>query len=591
VTDLAPDGAIDAPRGAYRAGWRLVRDGARRHPLPFTISLIGASGFALFTVASSWALGRIVDRVIVPTFAADSQRPPTSTIAGALGLYVTFALLRAVSVITRRTFAGRWQHSIAASHRSDVVDRLLAQPLSWMRKRHTGDLLAAADNDPEAAISMLPPLPFSFGAIVLIVSSALWLLAVDPVLGAVAVVVMPLLAISNILFVRKAEGPAEHIQDAVAQLSDTVHETVDGIAVVKVLGAQDARRTLSFNRIEELRLAKMVQLRLQVVFDAALDLLPAGMTILLILVGAWRVQRGVIRVGEVVSVVQLFERLLWPLRMLAFSMAALPRSIAGLARVQAIVNEPLEPLPIALPIRTSHNVIELENVSVVHTDGRVALDAVTMQIKRGQRVAIVGPTGGGKTTLLHILAGIDSPTTGKVHRANDIAPVLVFQEPLLFSGTLSHNVTLGAEAAPEVLSDAVARASAEEFVGELTNGIETLVGERGVTLSGGQRQRVALARALARRPKVLLLDDTTSSLDPTTEADVLRALANPEVAETVVLVAARPSAIALADEVVFLADGRVEGHGTHEQLMATSEKYRAIVSAYAVSVDDRSVHA
>jgi ATP-binding cassette, subfamily B, bacterial len=530
-----------------------------------------------------------VDRVIVPAFATNGHRPHTRTIASALGLYVAFALLRAVSVITRRTYAGRWQHSIAASHRSDVVDRLLAQPLSWVRKRHTGDLLAAADNDPEAAISMLPPLPFSFGAIVLIASSALWLLAVDPALGAVAVVVMPLLAISNIVFVRKAERPAEHIQEAVAQLSDTVHETVDGIAVVKVLGAQESRRTLAFKRIEELRLAKMVQLRLQVVFDAALDLLPAGMTILLILVGAWRVQRGVVRVGEVVSVVQLFERLLWPLRMLAFSMAALPRSIAGLARVQAIVNEPLEPLPLALPIRSVGNVIELQDVSVIHADGRVALDTVALQIRRGQRLAIVGPTGSGKTTLLHILAGIDTPTRGHVHRPADIAPILVFQEPLLFSGTLSHNVTLGADAVPTVLADALARASAEEFVGELTNGIETLVGERGVTLSGGQRQRVALARALARRPKVLLLDDTTSSLDPTTEADVLRALADPDVAETVVLVAARPSAIALADEVVFLVDGRVEAQGPHGLLMATSENYRSIVSAYEVG--DVSRHA
>ena len=578
-------GAPDAPRewaGAYRAGWQLIAAAAKRHPRPFWIALVGACGFAIFTVASSWALGRIVDRVVVPTFAAGGRIPNGMTIVSALGIYLLFAVLRAVAVITRRSWAGRWQHSVAASHRSDVVDRLLAQPLTWVRRRHTGDLLAVADNDPEAAISMLPPLPHSVGSIVLVLVSTVWLFVVDPVLGAVALIVIPMLATSNIVFVRRAEVPAQRIQDAVAELSDTIHETVDGIAVVKVLGAQETRCEIAFGRIESLRKAKMVQLRNQVFFDAGLELLPASMTILLILVASWRVQRGAIRVGELVSVVQLFERLLWPLRMLAFAMAALPRSIAGRARVEEVLRAPIEPRPTALAVRDVHNVIELDRVSVVHTDGRVALDGVTVNVRRGERIAIVGATGAGKTTLLHLLAGIDAPTSGSVHRPAGVHPALVFQEPLLFSGSLGYNVTLGAAADNEAVDRALESASATDFVGDLPAGVETLVGERGVTLSGGQRQRIALARALARKPPVLLLDDTTSSLDPTTEADVLLALRNPDVAETVVLVAARPSTIALANSVVFLVDGKVRARGTHEELLATSPEYRSIVSAYVV---------
>jgi ABC-type multidrug transport system fused ATPase/permease subunit len=581
----APDAAGNARAGAYRAGARLVIAAARRHPLPFVVSLIGASGFAIFTVASSWALGRIVDRVVVPAFTKGRAFPAAGVVAGALGVYFSFAVLRAICVILRRSFAGRWQHAVSASHRSDVVDRLLAQSLAWVRRRHTGDLLAAADNDPETAISMLAPLPFSVGSIVLIVVSAGWLLAVDPVLGLVAIVIMPLLAVSNVVFVHRAERPAERIQDAVAALSDTVHETVDGIAVVKVLGSQQQRREIAAQRIEQLRLAKMVQLRIQVVFDAALELLPASMTILLIFLGAWRVSEGAIRVGEVVSVVQLFERLLWPLRMLAFAMASMPRSIAGRARVEAIVRAPIETVPAPLPVASAANVIELRDVHVVHDDGRVALASVNLDVRRGQRLAIVGPTGSGKTTLLHILAGLDAPTSGVVHRAAQANPALVFQEPLLFSGSLSYNVELGDASSGQHVDAALQRASAT-FVSQLPAGLDTIVGERGVTLSGGQRQRVALARALARRPKVLLLDDTTSSLDPTTEAEVLRALSDRAVAETVVLVAARPSTIALADEVVFLADGEVKGRSTHEHLLATSAQYRAIVDAYTVDDDD-----
>ena len=565
--------------GAFAAGARLVVSAARCHPRPFWISVVGASAFAVLTVAYAWALGRIVDRVLVPAFDGGVSG---GVVARTLGLFGAIAVARALCVVIRRSFAGRWQHAVAASHRRDVVDRLLTQPVAWLRRRGTGDLLAVADNDPETAIAMLSPFPYSVGSIVLVVVAAGWLLVVDPVIGAVAVLVMPLVAISNIVFVRRAERPATVVQAAVGHLSDSILETVDGIAVVKALGAQPVRRRLAAERIESLRVAKLRQIRLQVGFDAAMELVPSAIEVALVFIGAWRVRDGRLEIGQVVSVIQLFERLVWPLRMLAYAAAALPRSVAGRARIDTVVGAPLVPLPVSDPTRSAEAVIELEDVRVVHDDGRVALDGVDLTIRRGRRIAIVGATGAGKTTLLHVLAGIEAPTTGRVRRSTPRAlPVLVFQEPLLFAGPISNCVTMGAAIGPDDMAAALRR-SRSEFVHDLPSGLDTLVGERGVTLSGGQRQRLALARALARRPDVLLLDDTTASLDPTTEADVLQALGDPDVATTVVLVAARPASIALADEVVLLEDGRVTATGTHDELLASSPVYRELVSAYAV---------
>ena len=566
--------------GAFAAGARLVVSAARRHPRPFWISVVGASAFAVLTVAYAWALGRIVDRVLVPAFDGGVSG---GVVARTLGLFGAIAVARALCVVIRRSFAGRWQHAVAASHRRDVVDRLLTQPVAWLRRRGTGDLLAVADNDPETAIAMLSPFPYSVGSIVLVVAAAGWLLVVDPVIGAVAVLVMPLVAISNIVFVRRAERPAIVVQAAVGDLSDSILETVDGIAVVKALGAQPVRRRLAAERIESLRVAKLRQIRLQVGFDAAMELVPSAIEVALVFLGAWRVRDGHLEIGEVVSVIQLFERLVWPLRMLAYAAAALPRSVAGRARIETVVGAPVVPLPVSDPTRSADSAIELEGVRVVHDDGRVALDGVDLTIRHGQRIAIVGATGAGKTTLLHVLAGIEAPTEGLVRRvARQPLPVLVFQEPLLFSGPIIDSVTMGASIAPDDVTAALRR-SQSAFVHELANGLETRVGERGVTLSGGQRQRLALARALARRPDVLLLDDTTAALDPTTEAEVLRALGDPDVASTVVIVAARPASIALADEVVLMEDGRVTATGTHNDLLSSSPAYRELVSAYAVA--------
>jgi ABC-type multidrug transport system fused ATPase/permease subunit len=217
------------------------------------------------------------------------------------------------------------------------------------------------------------------------------------------------------------------------------------------------------------------------------------------------------------------------------------------------------------------------------------LRGVTAEIPAGRTVAVVGATGSGKTTLLHLIAGLVAPDHGTITVPATGAEI-VFQEAFLLAGTVRENVTLGADVPPDAVELALQVAEAD-FVHSLPEGLDTEIGERGVGLSGGQRQRLALTRALVRRPAVLLLDDTTSALDPSTEAKVIANLRAALTTTTVVAVASRPSTIALADDVLYLVDGQVVAHGVHDELMASVPSYRELIEAFehdreAMELDD-----
>ena len=237
--------------------------------------------------------------------------------------------------------------------------------------------------------------------------------------------------------------------------------------------------------------------------------------------------------------------------------------------------------------------VSLDRVSFSYEPGRAVLRDVTLAVPVGATWAVVGPTGAGKTTLLTIISGLVSPTSGSVRIAGAVSGArlrrgdggvhrsrLVFQEPFLFADTLRANIDLEGAASIGQVADALRLAQAASFVAELPGGLDTVVGERGVSLSGGQRQRIALARALASQPDVLLLDDTTSALDPTTEAHILSGLRGELAHLTTIHVASRPSTIALADTVVYLVGGRVVAVGPHHDLLQSVTGYRHLVEAY-----------
>jgi ABC-type multidrug transport system fused ATPase/permease subunit len=272
--------------------------------------------------------------------------------------------------------------------------------------------------------------------------------------------------------------------------------------------------------------------------------------------------------------------LIFPLRIIGYLFSEIPHSVAGWRRIREVLDEEILDDP-NLKIRRASDgyAIEISDLCFSHQNDSPVLNDLSMKIESGKIVALVGATGSGKSTLLHLIAGLIEPNSGSV-AIQDGGVSLVFQEAFLFAETLRYNITLDADISTDRVMSAVAAAQCQDFVGDLEQGLETVMGERGVSLSGGQRQRVALARAIAHDRPVLLLDDTTSALDPKTESNVISSLRKISTGHTLLIVASRPSTIALADEVLFMADGRIVDRGTHESLIANSEHYRLLISAF-----------
>jgi ABC-type multidrug transport system fused ATPase/permease subunit len=314
------------------------------------------------------------------------------------------------------------------------------------------------------------------------------------------------------------------------------------------------------------------------VFEALLDGIPSIVNIGLLVAGAFRVRSGAMTVGELTSFIYLFTLLVFPLRLIGFTLSELPHSLAGWMRIRSLLDQPVDADPALSLHHSADNGVTLTDLHFSHDGDREVLRGVNAQIDGGRTVAVVGATGAGKTTLLHLVAGLIAPDQGTVTVPEGGAHI-VFQEAFMLAGTVRDNVSLGAEVAPDAIELALQVAEAD-FVHQLAEGLDTEIGERGVGLSGGQRQRLALARALVRRPSVLLLDDTTSALDPSTEARVIANLRAALGTTTVIAVASRPSTIALADDVLYLVDGEVVAHGLHDELMNGVPAYRQLIEAF-----------
>jgi ABC-type multidrug transport system fused ATPase/permease subunit len=572
------DSAKADAKGRLGEAAKLVNQIVRFHPRLFVIAVTGAALFAICTVASSIGLKWMIDRVILVRF-EKGEVDLAALIAGSV-IVIGIGLLRALGVVVRRSFAGRTEWRTCETITEKVIDHIVKQPVKWHRQRMTGDIVARCGVDADATVAVLAPLPFSTSVLVMMVVSAGWMLYVDITLGLLAIVVFPILLTLNIGYQRRIDRFYNVAQKELGTLSEAVHESFDGVMVVKSFGAE-GRETEKLARISSrLKDARISAIGVRSVFEAMLDVVPTLINILLIVLGAFRVKSGDMSVGDLSSFIYLFTLLIFPLRIIGYLFSEIPHSVAGWRRIREVLDEELLADPILRIDRAQAGVaIEIDELCFSHQDGSPVLKNLSMKIDEGKVVALVGATGCGKSTLLHLISGLIEPISGSL-AVQEGGVALVFQEAFLFAESLRYNITLDADISSERVTKAISAAQCQDFIGDLDQGLETVMGERGVSLSGGQRQRVALARAIAQDRPVLLLDDTTSALDPKTESNVISSLRGISTGRTLLIVASRPSTIALADEVFFMADGRIVDQGTHQSLLEKSEPYRLLISAF-----------
>jgi ATP-binding cassette subfamily B protein len=496
------------------------------------------------------------------------------------------------------TFVRRWIQSTAVlgmetAIRGDLYRRLQRLPVAFHDRWRSGQLLSRAVTDLSVIRRFI-----GFGLIFLIVNLLTYatvmvlLLRLSVPLGLIVLVsTLPIAAISR-RWTRRYFEISRRVQDQQGDLATVVEESAGGVRIIKAFGRRELVNARFGAAAEVLAGSWMDAVRLRARFWTLLDVIPNLALAIVLCIGALAVAKGLLSLGGLIAFLSLQLQLVWPIDALGWILAIGQEAATAAERVYEVLDTPVEiaDQPTATALGAVRGRLRLERVGFHYPDThQPVLHDVNLEIEPGETLALVGVTGSGKTTLVSLVPRLYDVTEGRItldgHDLRDLrleslrkVVAVGFEEPILFSASVRENLMLGvADASDGELATALEVARAE-FVYELPWGLDTRIGEQGLSLSGGQRQRLALARAVLARPRVLVLDDPLSALDVHTEALVEEALARVLAGTTGLVVVHRPSTLALADRVALLQDGTIAAVGTHRELLDSAPAYREILS-------------
>src|SRR5918994_2008131 len=560
--------------------WRLLGF-LRPYRRGVTLSFVLAAAAMGVSVLVPYLVGRTVDDI---GRGGANLWPLALAVAGA-------GVLRLVFSVARRVVAGRVSLGVEYDLRNRMYQRLQSLELAFFDGQQTGQLMSRATVDLQSVGFFLGyGLIFLLQSAITIVIAAAVMLALDPRLAAVALAPTPFVIWIAFRYGQRNRPATQEVQQRIAELTAEAEENIGGVRVVKAF-AQEQRQLRRFGvAVARGFEQSMISPRLRAFYSPFIGFLPQLGLAALLLVGGRQAINGTITVGEFIAFYGYVLMLTGPMRWLGMALGMAQRAVASGARVFELLDrEPrLIAAPDAKPLPPGGGRVGLLDVSFGYDGEEPVLRGVDLDVEPGRTVAIVGPTGSGKTTLVMLIPRLYDVSEGAVLvdgvDVRDVEPAslrgevaVVSDDAFLFSASLGDNIAYARpDASDAQITSAAERAGLAELLQELPEGLDTLVGERGLTLSGGQRQRVAIARALLAEPRILILDDATSSVDATTESQIKAALAEVMEGRTTFVIAHRLSTIALADEVVVIEDGRVAARGTHEELLDDSELYREI---------------
>jgi ATP-binding cassette, subfamily B, bacterial len=568
-----------------RAAWRFVFTIVRSQ----TSGVIGAALAGLL-----WQVGAVAAPLMVK-YAIDHGvlEHDHGTLLLWLGALLAVGLLEMTAGAIRHLYAIRNRARADARIRDAIFAHALRLDPSYHDRVGPGELMSRASSDSEHVARLMDSIGHTIGYVLTVVAVAVVLLVLDWKLALVVLIPLPLVTVAGFLYSRRYHARTQLLQESWGKAATLVEETVTGIRVVKGLGAGKPLASEFRTRSNTIVGRALDIARLDAMFMPVVEFLPMLGLLAVLWLGGRRVIDGDLSLGSFVAFNAYVAMLVWPMRVLGQRVTTLQKAVGASARISEVLEaeprlrDPRHPETLDRPVRGD---VQLAAVEFGHDGDHSILDGLDLHVASGESLALVGATGSGKSTVAGLLARLYDPDRGVVlldgHdvrqlRLADVrrAVALVFEETFLFTDTVRENIRLSRpDANDEQIARAAELAGAAEFIADLPDGYDTVLGERGFSLSGGQRQRIAIARAILADPAVLVLDDATSAVDATKEHEIRAALTTVMEGRTTLVIAHRPATIALADRVAILEGGRIVEQGTHAELLRNSLRYRTLLA-------------